>query len=91
MDPSKKQRVGYLVWFQGLDMDSEGFLKQDVEVFTPYAANAANYSEVSSLWDSGAGKMKATGVIESFTFGGGVGDPICISAYVSAENGLRRR
>ena len=87
MDPSKKQRVGYLVWFQGLDMDSEGFLKQDVEVFTPYAANAANYSEVSSLWDSGAGKMKATGVIESFTFGGGVGDPICISAYVSAENG----
>ncbi|MFO0660566.1 MAG: hypothetical protein U0165_12150 [Polyangiaceae bacterium] len=87
MDPSKKQRVGYLVWFQGLDMDSEGFLKQDVEVFTPYASNAANYTEVSSLWDSGAGKMKATGVIENFSFGGGVGDPICISAYVSAENG----
>lgn len=87
MDPSKKQRVGYLVWFQGLGMDSEGFLKQDLEVFTPYSASDANYAEVGSLWDKAIGKIKATGVIESLTYDGGVGDPIGISAYVSAENG----
>jgi hypothetical protein len=85
MDPSKKQRVGYLVWLQGLDM--EGFLQQDVEVFTPYSSSEAAYAEVSSLWQKDVSKMKATGVIESLTFAGGVGDPICVSAYVSAENG----
>lgn len=85
MDPSKKQRVGYLVSFLGLDMGE--FLKQDIEVFSPYASNEATYTEVGSLWQKDTGKMKATGVIESFSFAGGVGDPVCISAYISAENG----
>lgn len=31
--------------------------------------------------------MTTTAVIESFSFGGGVGDPLCFSAYISAENG----
>lgn len=85
MDPSKKQRVGYLIWFQGLDMGE--FFKQDIEVFSPYEANEATYSEVGSLWVKDTGKMTTTAVIESFSFAGGVGDPICISAYISAENG----
>jgi hypothetical protein len=67
-------------------MDMQEFLKQDVEVFTPYAANEATYAEIGSLWDKSTGKMKCTGVIESLTWEGGVGDPICISAYISAEN-----
>jgi len=33
MNPNKKQRVGYLVYFQGLNMNE--FLNQDVEVLTP--------------------------------------------------------
>jgi hypothetical protein len=88
MDPSKKQRVGYLVWFQGLGMDSEGFFKQDIEVFSPYEATGAAYTEVGSLWVKDSGKMTATGVIENISWEGGVGDPICVSAYISTENAL---
>ncbi len=85
MDPSKKQRVGYLVSFQGLDMAN--FLQQDIEAFSPYSSSEAAYPEVASLWQKETGKMKTTGVIESLSFAGGVGDPICVSAYISAENG----
>lgn len=85
MDPSKKQRVGYLLSFQGLDMGE--FLKQDIEVFTPYSAGEATYGEASTVWQKDTGKMKTTGIIESISYAGGVGDPICVSAYISAENG----
>jgi hypothetical protein len=81
MDPSKKQRVGYLTSFKGLGLGD--FLKQDIEVFTPYP-DAATGGEAASLKTEN--KFKTTGIIESWSFGGGVGDPICISAYISAEN-----
>lgn len=82
MDPTKKQRVGYLVHFQGLNMGE--FLKQDIDVFTPYSNSEAQYGEITI--DKDHGKVTVVGVIESFSWGGGVGDPICISAYISAEN-----
>ncbi len=82
MDPSKKQRVGYLVHFQGLNMGE--FLKQDIDVFTPYSNSEANYGELAM--NKELGKITVVGVIDSFSWGGGVGDPLCISAYISAEN-----
>lgn len=82
MNPQQKQRVGYLVQFQGLNMDD--FLKPDIDVFTPYNYPDASYSEAEL--DTDAGKVTTVGVIDHFSFGGGVGDPICISAYISAEN-----
>lgn len=82
MDPQKKQRVGYLVNFQGLNMGE--FLKQDVEVFSPYNNSETQYSSVTV--DAETTKVTCVGVIDSFSFGGGVGDALCISAYISAEN-----
>lgn len=83
MDPNKKQRVGYLVHFQGLNMNE--YLKQDVEVFTPFThAESPQYSEVTL--DKEKGKVTCVGVIESLSYAGGVGDPLCISAYISAQN-----
>jgi hypothetical protein len=84
MDPTKKQRVGYLIWFQGLDLGTD-FLKQDIEVFSPYNNATKTYADM--VLDATSGKATCTGVIESFSWAGGVGDPLCISAYVSAENG----
>lgn len=81
-DPTKNQRVGYLVHFQGLNMGE--FLKQDVDVFTPYSNSETSYGEVTI--DKERGKATVVGVIESFSWAGGVGDPIAISAYISAEN-----
>lgn len=90
MDPTKKQRVGYLVNFQGLDLGEH--LKQDIEVFTPFNADATGYSGLTAPageageGKSGIKKVTVVGVIDGFSWSGGVGDPICISAYVSAEN-----
>lgn len=82
MDPTRKQRVGYLVNFQGLNMGE--FLKQDIQVFTPYNNSETQFGGITIDRDNG--KATCTGVIESFSYEGGVGDPLCISAYISAEN-----
>jgi len=82
MDPTKKQRVGYLVDFLGLNMNE--FLKKDIVVFTPYSNSETNYADIGI--DKEKGKATVTGVIESYSWGGGVGDPICISSYISSEN-----
>jgi hypothetical protein len=81
MSPSKKQRVGYLSSFQGLDLGTE-FLKPDIEVFTPYSSETASYAAIKPKED----KVQCVGVIESLSWGGGVGDPLQISAYISSEN-----
>ena len=81
MDPTRKQRVGYLVHFKGLNMGD--FLKPDIKVYTPYNSTGNDYSEVK-IDDKKL--IDVVGVIDSFSFGGGVGDPICISAYISSEN-----
>lgn len=90
MDPTKKQRVGYLVAFEGLDLGANNLAK-DVIVYTPFnSADVPKYTKVTTT--AGAGEaaggphtVTVVGAIESFSFGGGVGDPICISAYVSAQ------
>jgi hypothetical protein len=83
MDPSKKQRVGYLMFFEGMDMGE--FLKPDIEVFTPFnSQEAPAYGEVQLEGDDK--KITCVGMIESFSFNGGVGDPLRISAYISSEN-----
>lgn len=84
MDPTKKQRVGYLVSFTGLDLGSDQ-LAQDVEVFCPWNPDSTSYSKITMEGD-GREKVKCTGVIEHISFAGGVGDPICVSAYISGEN-----
>jgi hypothetical protein len=82
MDPSKKQRVGYLTAFKGMNMGE--FLKPDVKVFTPFNNGSPTYSGVTV--DTSNGTADCVGVIESYSFAGGVGDPVCIGAYISAEN-----
>jgi hypothetical protein len=82
MDPSKKQRVGYLTGFEGLNMGE--FLKADIEVFTPYSNGEVEYEGVEI--DAESAKATVVGILDSFSFGGGVGDPLCVSGYISAEN-----
>jgi len=37
-------------------------------------------------FDKDTGKVTCVGVIENFSYAGGVGDPLCISAYISEQN-----
>lgn len=90
MDPLKKQRVGYLADLNGFGLSAA--LAKDIEVYTPFN-ETKTYAGIEDLAPatsgdetSGANKVKVVGVLESFSWGGGVGDPICISAYISAEN-----
>lgn len=88
MDPTRKQRCGYLVAFNGLGLNQEPAKDNDlfkIRVFTPYNAASNEYSEVAPEDLDGQKVLDCVGVLESFSFGGGVGDPICISAYVSSE------
>jgi hypothetical protein len=88
MDPTKKQRCGYLVGFNGLGLNQEPDKETDaykIRVFTPYNAAALEYSQVKVDDLDGQKVLNCIGIIESFSFAGGVGDPICISAYVSSE------
>jgi len=81
MDPTRKQRVGYLVHFKGLNMGE--YLKQDITIYTPYNSTGTDYADIT-ITDT---KMvTVVGVIDNFSYAGGVGDPICVSAYISSEN-----
>jgi len=80
MDPSRKQRVGYLTKFKGLG-SQVGELAQDIEVWCPYQG-APSYKGVSIAEE----KVKCVGIIESVEYGGGVGDPYCFNVYVSGNN-----
>lgn len=88
MDPSKKMRVGYLLQLEG----SDWALNQDIQVFSPFQAGApaaTTFGTAASTFTAGAAANvdKCVGIIEAYNFEGGVGDAICISAYISAESG----
>lgn len=90
MDPVKKQRFGYVTSLDGFGLSAA--LPADIAVYTPFNTGAApTYAGLSSNYtpadeNSPMGICKVVGVIESFSWGGGVGDPISISMYVSQEN-----
>lgn len=87
-NPEKKQRCGYLVGFNGLGLNEEPDKENDaykIRVSTPFNAPSQEYANVTLDDLDGQKVLDCIGVIESFHFEGGVGDPICISAYVSSE------
>ena len=89
MNPTNKQRCGYLMAFNGLDLSTAPTATDDkykINVFTPFnAAGSPAYSKASVTDTEGVKSIDCIGIIDSFSFAGGGGDPICISAYVSSE------
>ncbi|MDB4991444.1 MAG: hypothetical protein JWN04_6622 [Myxococcaceae bacterium] len=94
MDPTKKQRVGYLLAFEGVGLAQP--LVADIEVFSPFNAAVSDYAAAKDkLKDATTdnkqpvAKITCVGVIESLAWNGGVGDPIQITAMLSSENALQ--
>jgi hypothetical protein len=89
MDPTRKQRCGYLTAFNGLDLGTEPTKDAEeykVSVYTPFNAEAPEYTQVVPAQnDDGLRTVDCIGIIDQFSWGGGAGDPICIGAYVSTE------
>jgi hypothetical protein len=90
MNPTKKQRVGYLTSFHGLGLGAT--LPADLKVYTPYNMGASGKPDYSELQFTAATATAPTpavsvvGVINYFEWKGGVGDPIRIVCYISSEN-----
>jgi hypothetical protein len=90
MDPTKKQRFGYITALNGFGLSAT--LAADITVYTPYNTGAApTYAGLSSNYTapsdtSPVGTCKVVGVVDHFSWNGGVGDPISLSFYVSQEN-----
>lgn len=95
MDPTKKQRIGYIVAFNGLGLGKE--LETDITAYTAFnkgATEKPKYSKIASNFTAPSAEnpissVKVVGVIDHFSWSGGVGDPISISCYVSSESALQ--
>jgi len=83
MDPTKKQRFGYLTAFNGLGLAAA--LATDISVFCPYNnATAPAYTPVAIANN----KVSVVGVVENVNWNGGVGDAFSFSVYMSSENAM---
>lgn len=88
MDPTKKQRCGYLLALNGLDLGTEPTKGDDpykISVFTPFASETTEYKQATPKNEDGLRTIDCIGVLDRFFWGGGAGDPIEITAYVSTE------
>jgi hypothetical protein len=89
MNPGEKQRCGYLTAFNGLDLGTEPTSGSDdykISVFTPFNAEAPEYTQAAPAPNpDGLPIVNCIGILDHFSWGGGAGDPLCISAYVSTE------
>jgi hypothetical protein len=83
MDPTKKQRVGYLTSFNGLGLSAA--LAADLSVFTPYNNTTAPAYTPLAITNN---LVNVVGVVENVSWNGGVGDAISISCYMSSENAM---
>jgi len=90
-NPKEQKRVGYLVSFAGLETLT---LKPDLGVFVPYnASGPTDYKGITltPATDPTQGRMptaQVVGVMEKFTWRGGICDAITIDFYVSQQNAL---
>ena len=74
-------QVGYVTRFEGLDLPAP--LAADLDVAMPYRSTTAlTYQAVAPV----NGQVHVVGVLENWSWAGGVGDPICFSMYVSPAN-----
>jgi hypothetical protein len=74
MDPNQYVRVGWVTGLDGFGLPAGG-LKADLQVQNPMTVTGGK-PEV----------MSVIGVLEKFTWAGGVGDPLMLDFYVSQEN-----
>ena len=87
-NPQCKDRVGYLVAFEGCGLEEGQYLAQDLEVIHPFNNSEAKYDGLDDFETpcAEAESVKVVGVLEQFFWGGAAGDPFHVTAYISTEN-----
>jgi hypothetical protein len=74
MDPNQHVRVGWVTALDGFGLPAGGLAK-DLQVYNPMTVQGGKPVA-----------MPVIGVLEKFTWAGGVGDPLMLDFYVSQEN-----
>jgi hypothetical protein len=91
MDPNEHKRYGYVTTFSGLGM--AGALAKDLQVPVVFNATAAptfpGLGYKPGTPTSPEASASVVGVIDTFSWNGGVGDPLKIDFYVSAQNATK--
>lgn len=91
-DPNQHTMVGWVLALQGFSLTAPIKFKNDITCWVPYNSPQLQYAGATSLGglsgqtDKVMGKMKVVGVIEQFTWPGGVGDAISVDFWVSQQN-----
>jgi hypothetical protein len=77
MDPNEHVRIGWMTALDGFGLPAGG-LKADLQVYNPMTITGGQ-----------PGIMSVVGVLQKFTWTGGVGDPLKLDFYVSQENAFQ--
>ncbi len=81
-DPNKHKQLGYIT-----DFDAGGAtLKRDLQVSLPLKPAYRQFNAFQAV--NGRTVTSVIGIVEKFSWPGGVGDPIAIEFYVSKENAM---
>jgi hypothetical protein len=88
-DPNAQRPFGYVLEMDGFGLS--GRLLADLQVSVPFnSGEAPRFSAyVAPAAAQPLGTAKVIGVIETFEWNGGVGDPIKLDLYVSQENAMQ--
>jgi len=85
MIPSQYQRVGYVTSLNGFGLGAP--FAADLQVSVPFNTGAKPaFAGLQYISGSPAGSAKVVGVINSFSWNGGVSDAISLGFYVSQQN-----
>jgi hypothetical protein len=91
MDPNEQKRIGYITALNGFGLAEP--LVQDLTVSLPFnkqggpSVKSLNY--VAPTPDKPLGAVKVVGVLDKFSWEGGVCDPIKLDFYVSQDNAMQ--
>ena len=85
MDPNQHRRVGYVTSLDGFGLPVR--LATDLRVTVPSNAGARTaFTDLQYRSGASMGSANVVGVIEKFSWNGGVGDAIKLEFYASQEN-----
>jgi len=90
-DPNAHRRFGYVLALNGFGLPKP--LATDLQVTVPFnSGEAPRFSAyIAPADDQPLGTAEVVGVIETFEWNGGVGDPIKLDFYVSQENAMQSK
>jgi len=88
-DPNEHKRVGYITDLSGFSTAGAIVFAKDLKVFSPWNGSKKDYGIDLQKAENGLYQTSVVGVLEKFSWAGGVGDFLAFEFYVSQENAVK--